>query len=153
MSNDMMDTKSFKKLFSAVATANGFIAVHAGWFQESEECVVVLDLQNSNFGNYFELNIKIFVQGLFGMQYERDKDMVKKHIGDVFLRPPSRYKAALILDNALSSDERTAEIERMFKEFLMPFTAEALTRSGVMSLGASGQVYLLEAVRKQLYCT
>ncbi len=34
--------------------------------------------------DYYELNIKIFIQGMFGNKYTRSKDLVKKNVGDVF---------------------------------------------------------------------
>lgn len=145
-----MDVKEFKKLFSEVAVANGFTAAHGGWFRQSTECVVVLDLQKSNFGNYFYLNIKIFVQGLFGHRYTPTKEMVKKLTGDVFLRPPDPYRLCLDLDRVGSRDQHKAVLEDLFRQFVTPVTNDALSRMGIMSLNARGQVHLLPAVRREL---
>jgi hypothetical protein len=145
-----MDAKEFKELFSDVAIVNGFASAHGGWFRESTESIVVLDLQKSNFGNYFELNIKIFVQGLFGNRYTRTKKLVKRSTGDIFLRPPDLYKVALDLDVVKSRDERKAALEVLFREFLAPTTTDALSRAGIASLGARGLVHLLPAVRREL---
>ena len=38
----------------------------------------------SNFGDYYELNIKIFIQGMFGNMCTRSKDLVKKML-EMFL--------------------------------------------------------------------
>lgn len=81
-----MDNQDFKYIFDILAKANNFEKAFGSWIKESSECIIVLDLQKSNFGNYFELNIKIFVQGMFGNKYVINKDIVKKHIGDVFAR-------------------------------------------------------------------
>ncbi len=143
-------TQQFKQLFSEVAVARDFAWNHGGWFRESTECVVVLDLQKSSFGNYFELNIKIFVQGLFNEHYSRSKEMVKSLPGDVFRRSPSHFRPALDLDERMTHDERTDAIGRLFNEFITPFSVEALTRAGLVSLAARGLVYLLPAVRTQL---
>ena len=145
-----MDAREFKELFSDVAIANGFAAAHGGWFRESPECVVVLDLQKSNFGNYFELNIKVFVQGLFGHRYTRTKQMVKNLPGDVFLRPPARHKLSLDLDSVGSRDEGRAALEGLFQDFVTPTTVDALSRTGLVSLSARGLVHLLPAVRREL---
>jgi hypothetical protein len=150
LSLSKVDTQHFRKLFSKVAVANDFVGAHGGWFRESPECVIVLDLQKSNFGGYFELNIKVFVQGLFNDRYSRSKEMVKRLTGDVFLRPPDRFRAALDLDEPISHDERARAIEALFSEFIRPITDDALTRAGLMSLAARGLVYLLPAVRKEL---
>lgn len=145
-----MDVKEFKELFSNVAIANGFSAAHGGWFQESTECVVDLDLQKSAFGNYFELNIKIFVQGLFGQRYTRTKEMVKKLPGDVFLRPPDRHKLSLDLERVGSRDDCRRALESLFQDFVTPRATDALSRTGLVSLNACGLVHLLPAVRREL---
>ena len=51
-----MESKEFKKVFEKVAKANNFEKAFGGWFKESTECIVVLCLQKSNFGDYYELN-------------------------------------------------------------------------------------------------
>ena len=66
-----MESKDFRKLFNEIAKNNGFEPAFGGWFKESDECIVALYLQKSNFGNYYELNIKTFVQGLFGNLYKK----------------------------------------------------------------------------------
>lgn len=73
-----MNSKEFKKAFDELAQANNFEKSFGGWLKESLECIVILDLQKSNFGDYYELNIKIFVQGMFGNKYNKSKDLVKK---------------------------------------------------------------------------
>jgi len=145
-----VETKQFKKLFSEIAIANGFTRAHGGWFQESPECVVVLDLQKSNFGNYFELNLKVFIQGLFGRRYVQSKNLVKKDTGDVFGRPPERHTNALDLSLSMSGAERHEVLEALFREFVNPTAVDALSREGLKSLESRGAVYLLPAVRHEL---
>lgn len=145
-----MDTKELKRLFGQVAAAHGFAADHGGWFQGTKECVIVLDLQKSNYANRYELNVKVFVQGMFGEQYGRTKQMVKRHMGSLFTRPPGSYKPTLNLDSTLSYEERKASLEVLFRDFIVPFTTEALSREGIFRLAARDEVLLLPAVRKEL---
>jgi hypothetical protein len=58
-SSSKLDAQQFNELFSEVAVARDFVWDYGGWFWESRECVIVLDLQESNFGNYHEPNITI----------------------------------------------------------------------------------------------
>jgi len=58
-----MDNKEFKKVFGDIAKVNGFDRAFGGWFKESSECILVLELQKSNYGDYYYLNIKIFCPG------------------------------------------------------------------------------------------
>lgn len=73
-----MNSKDFKGAFNQIARKYSFEKAYSGWFKESKECIAVLDLQKSNYGDYYELNIKIFIQGAFGSVYRKGKDLVKK---------------------------------------------------------------------------
>ena len=139
-----MESKEFKKVFEKVAKANNFEKAFGGWFKESTECIVVLCLQKSNFGDYYELNIKIFIQGMFGNKYTRSKDLVKKNVGDVFTRQPSDYS------NVLDFDISIEKLESLFREFIVPFTDLALSRLGLRELAKEGKIFLLPAVKEGL---
>lgn len=80
-----MNSKKYKKVFNTVAQENGFEKSFGGWFKESQECILVLDLQKSNFGDYYEMNAKVFIQRVFGNLYVRNKDLVKKTLA-IFLQ-------------------------------------------------------------------
>ena len=125
-----MDSKEFKKLFGYLAK-NGFESIFGGWFKESAECIVVLDLQKSNYGNYYELNIKVFIQGLFGKLYIKGKDLVKKDTGDIFIRQPNDYKELFDLDNKISDSEREIMLDELFNVFIVPFTSQMLSKNSI----------------------
>lgn len=72
-----METDDFKKIFGEIAKKNGFERAYEGWFKESPEVILVLDLQKSNFGNNYYLNVKLFVQGTFGNTYSKSKKLIK----------------------------------------------------------------------------
>lgn len=145
-----MDAKEFKRLLGEVAAEHEFLVAHGGWYRQSSECLVVLALQKSKHGNYFELNIKIFVQGMFGQQPGPDKDTIKNQPGHIFFRPPSQYKSTLDLDTAMSSDECRKALAKLFAEYIAPATQKGLSRAGIRALSEAGLVYLLPAVEAQL---
>ena len=145
-----MNSKEFKTVFGEVAKVNGFEKAFRGWFRESAECIIVLDLQKSNFGDYYELNIKIYVQGTFGSHYVRSKDLVKKDIGDIFTRQPPEYRDAFNFDEPMNDENRKEKLEKLFIEFIVPFTDKALSKSGIKELAEKGMITLLHAVEKEL---
>ena len=99
----IMNSKEYRKVFNTIAQENGFEKAFGGWFKESQECILVLDLQKSNFGDYYEMNIKVFVQGAFGNSYVKNKNLVKKDIGDIFTRQPAALRDVLIFDDVQSN--------------------------------------------------
>lgn len=145
-----MDSKEFKNIFDEIAKSNGFEKAFGGWFRESPECIIVLDLQKSNFGDYYELNIKVFVQGMFGNTYVKGKDLVKKHTGDIFTRQPNNYKNVFDFDTSMDDDKRKQGIEELFSEFIKPFTDKALSRQGLKELEVQEKIFLLPAVKEEL---
>lgn len=145
-----MNSKEFKTVFGEVANINGFEKAFGGWFKESAECIIVLDLQKSNFGDYYELNIKIYVQGAFGSHYIISKDIVKKDTGEIFQRQPPEYKNVFDFDQSMDDKNRIEILENLFSKFIVPFTNKALTKSGILELAQSGVLSLLPAVKKEL---
>jgi hypothetical protein len=145
----MMDNKEFKNVFAEVAKLNSFHKAFNGWFKESAETIIVRNLQKSNFGNYYDLNIKIYVQGVFGNHYVRSKDLVKD-IGDLFRRQPREYNDVFDLDASMDDDRRRKRLKELFSEFISPFTDKASSRQGLREMEARGEIVLLQAVKEQL---
>lgn len=145
-----METRIFKKEFGGISRKNGFESAFSGWFKESNECIIVLDLQKSNYGNYYQLIIKIFVQHIFGITYVKSKDLVKKEIGDVETGESQEYRGIFDLDILMNDIERKQKLETLFREYIVPITNKGLTRAGIKELAATDQIHLLPAVRKEL---
>ncbi len=146
-----MDSREFKnKLFDSEAKANGFEKAFSGWIKESAECIAVLELQKSNYGNYSELNIKIYIQGIFGNQYKKSKELIKKDIGDIFTRAPHNYKDTFDFDKIMDDDLRKERLSSLFKEFIVPYTEKTLTVEGIKQLAKQGDIFLLPAIKEEL---
>lgn len=145
-----MNNKDFKQIFSRIAKSKGFENIFDGWVKSSVENIIVLNLQKSNFGNYYEMNIKVYIQDLFGYNYSKNKDIVKKDIGDVFRRQPPEYNPIFNLEYPLTDWERTERLATMFDEFIMPFTNKALYKLGILELAEKDEIVLLPAVKNEL---
>jgi hypothetical protein len=94
-----MDNKSFKTLFGEVATTHGFVAAHGGWYRELPAALFVLDLQKSNFGAYYELNLKLFLSSAVQRETATLKVLIKNMSGDIFRRQPNEYRVAFDLES------------------------------------------------------
>jgi hypothetical protein len=145
-----MESKKLKEIFDETAKAKSFEKKFNGWFKESDECICVLDLQKSNYADYYDLNIKIFIQGLFGKKYHPNKELVKKDTGDVFRRLPEEFKDVLNLSLLISEHERQVKLKYLFENFIEPFVLKANTKSGLIELAREERIFLLPAVRTEL---
>jgi len=146
-----MNSKDFKNIFNEIARENGFEKAYSGWFKESQECMLVLDLQKSNFGDYYEMNVKIFVQGVFNNHYVKSKYLVKNDTGDIFTRPPKELCDVLTFDDIqMTNEERVIYTKQLFNEFIVPFAQKAISISGIRELQAQGSIFILPAVEEEL---
>jgi len=144
-----MDNKEFKELFNEMAKRYHFEKAFGGWFAESNECIIALDLQKSNFRDSYYLNIKIYVQGLFGNSYKKSKDLVKRDVGNIFRRSPKEYEDVFDLEIESDDERRQERLENLFTEFINPFVDQALSKVGIKKLEEQGVVFLLPAVKEQ----
>ncbi len=145
-----MDSMEFKIFFDTTAKSKGFEKAYGGWFKESSECIVILYLQKSNFGDYYELNIKVFIQGMFGKKYTKNKDLVKKEIGNIFTRQPNQFRDVFDFDIAIEDSIRKQRLEILFNEFIVPYTDKTLTKNGIKECAKRGELSLLPAVKLEL---
>jgi hypothetical protein len=145
-----MNSKEFKKVFGEVAKSNGFKSAYGGWFKESAECIAVLELLKSNFGDYYQLLIKISLQGAFGRKYIPNKDLIKSSIGHITINETPEYKAILDFDEPMDDKVRNEGLEKLFQNHIVPFTDKTLLRSGIKELADKNEIILLPAVKDEL---
>lgn len=145
-----MEAVSFKKMFGEIANDNGFEKAFEGWFKVFPEIIQVLDLQKSNFGNFYYLNIKIFIQGIFGNKYAKGKHLVKTDAGDIFIRQPDNYSNQLNLEIQIDDEQRKQDIKKMFDEFLTPFCEKTSSKEGIKILYKKGDLFILPSVKGEL---
>jgi hypothetical protein len=145
-----MDSKEFKKLFGEVAKVNEFKSAFGGWYKESSECITVLELQKSNFGDYYQLLIKVFIQGAFKSTYTPNKELIKSSLGHITANETPEYRAVLDFDEPMEDNIRKERLEKLFINHIVPFTNRALSKAGIKDLANKGEVFLLPAVKEEL---
>ena len=145
-----MNNIEFKELFAQVAKEKGLSKAFGRWFCESEESIIVLNLEKSNFNNSYYLDIKIFIQGLFNSYYDKSKHLFKNDTGDVFRRQPPEYNYLFDLNYDMTHNQRCEVLNELFESFVIPFIVKAFTKKGIMELAKEEKIYLLPAVKQAL---
>jgi hypothetical protein len=145
-----MEYKEFKKIFNEAALKNGFLPAFGCWHKSSPECLAILELVKSNFGNYYQLLIKIYIQGVFGRTYSPDKDLMKRSMGHITADETQDYKSLLDFDEPMDDEVRFELLQKLFKFHIVPFTNQTLTRAGIKELSDKGIILLLPAVKSEL---
>lgn len=145
-----MNSKEFRKAFERVAKSYGFQSAFGCCYKTSPECIFVLELQKSYFGDYYLLNVKTFIQGCFGQKHVIAKDCIKKYMGDVFNRQPPQYFPIFNFDIDIPDEKRMEMLTEFFDDFVVPYSEKNLTISGIRELGKKGKLLLLDSVEKEL---
>lgn len=145
-----MDRKTFKEIINKLACRYGFESKFASWFKVSDECIIGLTLQKSNYSDSYYLNIKIFMQGIRGLTYSVDRNLIMKEPGNIFRRQPTEYDTTFDLDSSLSDEQRIHNLEYLFSEFIKPFSEKGLSIKGIKELWKEGQICLLPAAENYI---
>ncbi len=145
-----MNLKVLKRTFAEITKSIGLETKFGGFVKETEEVIIVLSFQKSNYSTQVYLNIKLYVQGIFGKKYQLSRELVCSDVGDVFRRSPKDYDQIFDLGSDLSDNERIEQLKAFVDEFLSRFTRQASTIKGIMLLAEQGELYLLPAVKSAL---
>src|SRR4051812_3939800 len=145
-----METRDFKTMFAEVATSRGFVAGGGGWYRELLMGLFILALQKSNLGEYFELNLKLFLNRTVPKDAASLKKMTKSMSGDIFRRQPEQYRRAFDLGSDINMIERKRLLEELFDKVVDQIAAGADAPSGLLRLREQGVIFLLPSVEAQL---
>ena len=145
-----MNLKVLKRTFAEITKSIGLETKFGGFVKETEEVIIVLSFQKSNYSSQVYLNIKLYIQGVFGKNYQLSREMVVNDVGDVFRRAPKDYDQIFDLGFDLSDNERIEQLKAFVDEFLSGFIQQASTVKGIMLLAEKGELFLLPAVKSEL---
>ena len=145
-----METKEFKTMFGKIAKGNGFKFLYGGWYRESDDCIIALDLQRSYYSVFYYLNIKIYIRGGFGMANTVDKYIIKNRMGHIFRRQPAEYNTIFDLETNLDENTRKAMLEKLFETYVVPLTDKALSLEGIEELANAGEIQIEPVVKEEL---
>jgi len=120
-----MDKKTVETLVGKALAARGFKKKGTTWYRQVQDVLQVVNLQKSSWGASFYLNLAFVPEGMSVEGLPRPKHY-KCPIG---LRLDSAYpdKEKLIErllryeEVEMSDEQRTAGIEKMFREMVLPF--------------------------------
>lgn len=142
-----MNSKEFKSLFGSIAKDNDYLQAFGGWYKESPECIAVLELQKSKYGDYYMLNIKIFIQGSFDRSYSPTKELIKSPMGDI---GKQIIDDVLSFDKPMSDELRTERLKELFSNTIIPYVSKLMTKANIVDLESKGEIMVLSSVKKEL---
>lgn len=145
-----MILKELKCFFTEATKSMGFESKFGCLVKTTNEVIIVLSFQKSNYSSQVYLNIKLYIQGVFGKNYQLSREMVVNDVGDVFRRSPKDYDQFFDLGSDLPDNERIEYLKKFIDEFLSGFIQQASTVKGIMLLAEQGELFLFPAVKSEL---
>lgn len=114
----MIDKLMFKKVFAKALQNEGFCKKGSTWYLDGAEVTVVLNLQHSDHGEYFYINVGFWLKSL------GDNSFPKENHCHVRLRLPSIFVSAqFLIEKVCSLEYGTTEDLDQFVNF---FEKEAI---------------------------
>lgn len=145
-----MNLKVLKRTFAEITKSIGLETKFGGFVKETEEVIIVLSFQKSIYSSQVYLNIKLYIQGVFGKNYQLSREMVVNDVGDVFRRALKDYDQIFDLGSDLPDNERIEYLKKFIDEFLSGFIQQTSTVKGIMLLAEQGELFLFPAVKSEL---
>jgi hypothetical protein len=76
---------------------------------------------------------------------------MKSSMGHVNSNETKEYKNILDFDELMDDNVRIDGLKELFRKHIVPFTDKTLSTSGIKELEAKGEIYLLPAVKEELF--
>ncbi len=139
----MIDKKTFKKSFALPFERARFMKKGQSWFLNGSDVIVVVNLQHSDWGNYYYINIGFYLKTFGQVEFP---DYVQCHLGyraeDFFPNHRELILAGCHLE--MSNEQMLADLSNFFDDELIPFLRECtevkklreLMTKGVLNHGA-----------------
>ena len=144
-----MDNKELKKIFCEMGKTYGFSTAYGGCYKSSLECLTVIALQKSNYGNYYYLNSRTYIQDLFDRKYVVNKEIMKTSIASVMylIKDDSIFD----LDKQMEDNDRIEKMKYLFETVIVPFTNSCLSKKNIVKLyNEIKGIKIFPAVKKEL---
>ncbi|WP_437483775.1 DUF4304 domain-containing protein [Sorangium sp. So ce1014] len=142
-----MKTENPVKLATDAALKSAqFLRKSGTWYRNVEETVLIVDVQRSNFGQQYYINLGIFVKGLAQQLTKLPPKESECHIRLRLesLMPEAEEQASqalLDLENiSIGFDERQIRIREAIDSVALPFLLQCSTRAGICEANRSGRL-------------
>ena len=117
---------------------------------ESIDCVQILELQKSRFSNYYQLNIKTFINGIFDKKYVIDKELINSSLGHLNSNETLDYSNYLNLDFLMEDSERINGLNNLFTNHIVPYTNKILSRSNIKKMIENNEISVLPIIKNKI---
>lgn len=118
-----MEAKQLEKLFHTLLAPHGFKKKGATWYLESDDVIGLVNLQSSNFGDQFYVNLAVWLKVLGDNPTPKEHQCpVRTRLTSAFPDEQARFEQAFDFESeSLSDTKRAEEISEIVNKWIIPF--------------------------------
>ncbi|WP_131994283.1 DUF4304 domain-containing protein [Dokdonella fugitiva] len=118
-----MEKTYFQKLFGRLLREHGFMKQGSRWYRSIGEVLQIADLQKSNFGQQFYVNLCWVPTGMTvdGMPIPKEQNCpIRIRLSAAYPNQEGDISQGLDLENKLTDDERERRVAWMTRDLMLP---------------------------------
>lgn len=125
--------------FDRFGSKAGFEKKSGSWYRRTPEVIAILNLQKSQYGPQYFLNLSFWLRELGDERYPKaHQSHVVARVSGLVPKVESRLKALLDLEYAVSDEVRIFELVAVLSDNVLPIVERAKDVDGLRSLVADG---------------
>jgi len=128
------------------------------WYRDTDETIVLVNVQKSNFGEQYYINLSVWVKGLPGDPCVRLPSQavlchIEGRLGGLMPGEDERLRQMLnVEDESLEKDQRRHAIEDVITRIVLPFLLQCSTRAGIREAYGQGRLRCFAVKQSVLDC-
>jgi hypothetical protein len=130
-----MKNVKFKDIFNQILKNKGFVKKGNTWYNSTNECVVLLNLQHSNFSSLYYINLAFFIR-----KHNYEEKYPRESICHIRMRTPEigengeNYSELLDLETSISDEKRENSLINMIYDCCLPNLTKLSSIDGIKKL-------------------
>ena len=133
----MIDKKSFKKTIGLPLENAGFVKKGQSWYLDSKDVIVVVNLQKCDWGDWYYINIGIWLKALEEGSFPKESDCHLSYRAES-LFPDQRELILLGCHLEMSNPQMLVDLSKYVESQLIPFLIGCTEISKLRELMAHG---------------
>jgi hypothetical protein len=143
----MSERNAVQQAYDRFGQENGFEKKSGSWYRQGEEAIGTVNLQKSQYGPQYYLNVGFWLRELGDERHPKLTDWhISARIEDLVPEVEERIGQLLDLEHPMPDDERSTELVALLNDRLLPLLERGSTVAGLRSMRAD-ETFIAAVIR------